>query len=68
METEEILSYLFIGIVLFSLFFLFGAIFEKEKTSKNGIEETSYWKEVQIDTIQYNYQQDMYKYQIKVIK
>ena len=68
METEEKLFYLFIAIVFFSLFFLFGAIFEKEKTSKNGIKETSYCKEIQIDTVQYNYQQDMYKFEIKIIK
>ena len=68
METEEKFLYLFIGIVLASLFFLIGAIFEQERTSKEGIKETSYCKEIQIDTIQYNYQQDMYKYEIKLIK
>ena len=36
--------------------------------SEVGIAQTAYCKEIQVDTIQYNYQQDMYKYQIKIIK
>ena len=45
-----------------------GMVFDAYLASNSGIPVTSYCKEIQIDTIQYNYQSDMYKYQIKLIK
>jgi hypothetical protein len=68
METEEKFFYLFFAIVFASMFFLLGALFEQERTSKNGIKETYYCKNIQIDTLQYDYQQNMYKFEIKIIK
>lgn len=35
---------------------------------KNGNHTTNYCKEIQVDTLQYDYQQNLYKYEIKIIK
>lgn len=68
MEKEETGLYIFIAIVGIIIGFLMGFMITDWVIRNEGISQTSYCKEIQIDTIQYNYQQDMYKYQIKLIK
>ena len=48
--------------------FIIGNIFYTWAVDNSGVLETSFCKEIQVDTLQYNYQQDMYKYEIKLIK
>lgn len=35
---------------------------------KNGNLITNYCKEIQVDTLQYDYQQNLYKFEVKIIK
>lgn len=65
-EKNIVLTLLAIGILIIGIFI--GILIADCTLKKVGITQTSYCKEVQIDTIQYNYQRDMYKYQIKLIK
>lgn len=68
MEKEKniVLTLIAIGVLIVGI--CIGILIADDTFSKTGISRTSYCKEVQIDTLQYNYQQDMYKYQIKLIK
>ena len=67
MKKENILfTIITIGVLMIGI--LIGIVIADHAFSKTGITQTSYCKEVQIDTVQYNYKHDMYKYQIKVIK
>lgn len=68
MENKQNSGWIFFSILIFMLGLAVGMAFDALLASKSGIPVTSYCKEIQIDTIEYNYQQDMYKYQIKIIK
>ena len=68
MSKEEKSLYIFVAIAGFIIGFLIGFITTDCTFRKVGITSTFYCKEIQVDTVQYNYQQDMYKYQIKLIK
>lgn len=68
MKKSDILIIVEYCVILFLLGFMFGCIYKDYNTITSGIEETSYCKEVQIDTIQYNYKQNLYKYKIEIIK
>ena len=68
MTKEEKSLYIFVAIADFIIGFLIGFITTDYTFRKVGISQTSYCKEIQVDTFQYDYQQDMYKYQIKLIK
>ena len=48
--------------------FMLGILFYDYVISDCGISATSYCKEIQIDTLQYNYKQNLYKYKIEIIK
>ena len=45
-----------------------GMAFDAYLVNNSGIPVTSFCKEIQIDTLQYDYQQNMYRYEIKLIK
>lgn len=68
MKKEQISFHIFLVLEGVTIGILIGLLIAECQFSKVGISQTSYCKEVQIDTIQYNYQKDMYKYQIKLIK
>lgn len=68
MKKEENILITIIAIVGLIIGIFIGILIADCTLKKVGIAQTSYCKEVQIDTIQYNYQKDMYKYQIKLIK
>ena len=68
MEKEQKGFHIFLVLEGVAIGFLIGFLIVYCTFRKVGIAQTSYCKEVQIDTVQYNYQQDMYKYQIKIIK
>lgn len=68
MEKLDILIIVGYCVILFLLGFMFGCIYNDYNVITSGIEETSYCKEIQIDTIQYNYKQNLYKYKIEIIK
>ena len=68
MTKEQNILLAFIAIACLTVGSLIGILIANCTFSKVGITQTTYCKEVQIDTIQYNYQKDMYKYQIKLIK
>ena len=68
MKKEENILITIIAIAGLIIGIFIGILIADCTFSKVGIAQTSYCKEVQIDTIQYNYQKDMYKYQIKLIK
>ena len=52
----------------FILGFIAGNLFNEWIVNNAGIPETSYCKGIQIDTLQYNYKQNMYKYEVEIIK
>jgi uncharacterized membrane protein YraQ (UPF0718 family) len=68
MTKEQNILLAFVAIACLIVGSLIGILIADCTFSKVGITQTTYCKEVQIDTIQYNYQKDMYKYQIKLIK
>lgn len=68
MEKEQKIFHIFLVLESMIIGLLIGFLITDCVFRKVGIAQTNYCKEVQIDTIQYNYQQDMYKYQIKLIK
>lgn len=68
MKKEEKSLYIFYALEGIIIGLLIGFIIADCTFRKVGITQTNYCKEIQIDTIQYNYQQDMYKYEIKLIK
>lgn len=68
MKKEENILITIIAIAGLIIGIFIGILIADCTFSKVGITQTTYCKEVQIDTIQYNYQKDMYKYQIKLIK
>jgi hypothetical protein len=68
MEKEQKPSFIAFVILFFIIGFAVGTIFNDCIISNSGISATSYCKKVQVDTLQYDYQQNMYKYQIKLIK
>jgi hypothetical protein len=68
MKKEQKICFIAFAISFFMIGFAIGTLFNDYTISNSGIYETSYCKEIQIDTLQYNYQKDMYKYQIKIIK
>lgn len=65
-EKNIMLPFIAIGVLMVGIYI--GILIADSTFSKTGISQTSYCKEIQIDTVQYNYQQGMYKYQIKIIK
>jgi Na+/glutamate symporter len=68
MIKEEKSLYIFVAIAGLIIGFLIGYMITDFIICKSGISQTSYCKEIQVDTIQYDYQQDMYKFEIKLIK
>lgn len=68
MEKEQNILPTFTAIAGFVIGMLIGILIADYAFRKTGISQTSYCREIQVDTVQYNYQQDMYKYQIKLIK
>lgn len=68
MTKEENILLIIVAIGCLMVGIYIGILIADCTFSKTGISQTSYCKEVQIDTLQYNYQRDMYKYQIKLIK
>lgn len=68
MKKEKKGLYIFVAMAGFIIGFFIGILITDFIIYKSGISQTSYCKEIQVDTVQYNYQQDMYKYQIKLIK
>ena len=68
MKKEQKLCFVAFAIAFFIIGFMIGTLFNDYVISNSGISATSYCKEIQVDTVQYNYQSDMYKYQIKLIK
>ena len=68
MEKEQKAGFILLSITTFILGFFIGSIFHEYLVDNSGIPTTSYCKEIQVDTLQYDYKQDMYKYQIKLIK
>lgn len=68
MKKEEKSLYIFVALEGFIIGLLIGFVITDCTFRKVGIAQTNYCKEIQVDTIQYNYQQDMYKFEIKIIK
>ena len=68
MEKEQKSHFIIFAISFFMIGFTIGTLFYDYVISNDGISETSYCKEIQIDTIQYNYKQNLYKYKIEIIK
>ena len=68
MEKKQNLGWIFFTILIFMFGLAIGMVFDGYLASNSGIPVTSYCKEIQIDTVEYNYQQDMYKFEIKLIK
>lgn len=68
MEKEQKLCFVAFAIAFFIIGFMVGTLFNDYVISNSGISITSYCKEIQVDTVQYNYQQNLYKYKIKIIK
>jgi hypothetical protein len=68
MTKEEKSLYIFVALEGVVIGLLIGFLITDCVFKKVGIAQTNYCKEIQIDTIQYNYQQDMYKFEIKIIK
>ena len=68
MKKEQISFYIILVLEGMIIGILIGLLIAECQFRKVGISQTSYCKEIQIDTIQYDYKQNMYKYQIKLIK
>ena len=68
MTKEQNILLAFVAIACLTVGSLIGILIADCTLKKVGIAQTAYCKEIQIDTVQYNYKQDMYKYQIKLIK
>lgn len=68
MKKEQMGFYIFLVLEGMSIGLLIGILIADCTLKKVGIAQTAYCKEIQIDTVQYNYQQDMYKFGIKIIK
>lgn len=68
MEKEQKSCFIAFAILFLMIGFMIGTIFNEYIVNNCGIPTTSYCKKVQIDTIQYNYQKNMYKFEIKLIK
>lgn len=68
MKNEQNLSLIFLTVLIFMIGFTAGIAFDAYLVSNFGIPVTSYCKEIQIDTLQYDYKQNIYKYEIKIIK
>lgn len=68
MEKEQKSNFIIFAISFFMIGFAIGTLFHDYVIRNCGISATSYCKEIQIDTIQYNYKQNLYKYKIEIIK
>ena len=68
MKKEQNLSWILFAILIFMLGLVVGMAFDACLVNNSGIPVTSYCKEIQIDTLQYDYKQNMYKFTIKLIK
>ena len=68
MENNKNLSWIFLTVLIFMIGLAAGMAFDAYLVNNSGIPVTSYCKEVQIDTLQYDYKQNMYKFEIKIIK
>lgn len=68
MEKEQKLYFIAFAILLIIIGFALGTVFNEYIVDNSGIEVTSYCKEIQIDTLLYDYSQNLYKYKIKIIK
>lgn len=68
MENNEDLGWIFFAVLIFITGFSVGMAFNAYLVNNSGIPVTSYCKEIQIDTLQYDYKQNMYKFEIKLIK
>ena len=68
MKKEQISFHIFLVLEGVTIGILIGLLIAECQFRKVGITQTNYCKEFQIYTIQYDYKQDMYKYQIKLIK
>lgn len=68
MEKEQKAGFILLSITTFIFGFFIGIIFQEYLVENSGIPTTSFCKEVKIDTLQYDFQQNMYKYKIKLIK
>lgn len=68
MKKEQKLYFIAFAILLIIIGFALGAVFNEYIINNSGIKVTSYCKEIQIDTLQYDYKQNMYKFEIKIIK
>lgn len=68
MKKEQNFSWIFFAILIFMLGLAIGIVFNQHLVNNSGIPSTSYCKEIQIDTLQYNYKQNVYKYRIEIIK
>lgn len=68
MDKEQKSCFIIFAILFFMIGFMAGTLFNDYIISNCGIAATSYCKEVQVDTMQYDYQCNLYKYTIKIIK
>lgn len=68
MEKEQRGLCIFVALAGLIIGIFIGILIADCTFRKVGIAQTNYCKEIQVDTIQYNYKHDMYKYQIKLIK
>ena len=68
MENQQKTGFILLSVVTFTLGFYIGCLFTGYINANDGIPKTSYCREIKIDTLQYDYQQVMYKFEVKVIK
>lgn len=68
MKKLDILMIVAYCVILFLFGFIIGCIYKDYNATTFGMEETSYCKKIQIDTLQYDYKQNLYKYKIEIIK
>ena len=68
MKKEQNLSRIFFIILIFMFGLAIGMVFDSYLTCNSGIPVTSFCKEIKVDTLQYDYQQNMYKFGVKLIK
>ena len=68
MKKKKNLSWIFFIVLIFMFGLAVGMVFDAYLVCNHGIPVTSFCKEIQIDTLQYDYQQNMYKYEIKLVK
>ena len=68
MKKEQNSGWIFFSILILMIGFAAGMAFNAYLVNNSGIPLTSFCKEIQIDTLQYDYKQNMYKFEIELIK